>query len=487
MTEPSPPSPRSRLTDPFREGTRLDPRLVGLWVLINAIVLVNALRHAPAINYDGSAHINYLVTLGQQGRLPTPWDTTEFFSPPLPYVVPALAIRVGAEIATALKLAQLFQWLLSMVLTHGVLRLCGRVSSQPVVKLGALGLIALCPVYYKSFAFIRGEPYAACFVVLFLDSTLALLLAERVRLARVATLAALGGAVLLSRQWGAAALGAAACLIGVRSVQRPRRAREWLVAGLLALTLAAQLGGWFYVFLHLRFGSALAFNRGHARELSIANQPASFYGDLALATVFRDPIRPGFPNRLWPLLYTEVWGDYWGYWIVWGRDVAEQRWVSGPELEARTVVPPVPAVLETNRFRVGRYLGRVNAISLAPTVLALVALGAAFARALRFAVARASERTGDDEAARFTLTATIGGTLVGYAWFLLMYPNPDKGDTIKATYLLQIFPLWAVLGGDWLARLHARAPRAARWIAVLLAAVFLHNLPALVTRYAGAG
>lgn len=480
MTAPGSASRRS-VGAALRDGERVDPWIVALLVFVNGVVLLNALRHDPTIGYDADSHVAYVRTLAD-GRLPSYWDTTEFFSPPLPYLVPAALLRAGLGEPAALRGALLAQAAVSVLLTFAVLRLAARVAAGVAVRRGALALLAMLPVYYKSFAFVRGEPYAACLVALVLDHALGTLALARISLGRVVALGALGGLALLSRQWAAAALPAVALLALQRARAEPALARERLGSVVAALVLAAQLGGWFYVYLHVRSGSAIAFNRGHAPSFSLANQPADFYAGGGSGRLFTEPLRPAFPNQLGPILLSEAWGDYWYYWTVWGRDLADGRWVSGPELEGRLLAGEAAETLATNRGDVAAYLGRVNLAALLPTLLALVVL-AAGTRAALVSVARPS---GDpDHGATFVLAVTILGTLAGYGWFLMMYPNPGKGDTIKATYLLQVFPLWAVLGAAFAERLRHRWRSV--WIAMVsvLALVFVHALPVLVSRYAG--
>lgn len=474
-------SPPPRRAASLRDGERLDRWTVALFALVNGVVLVNALRHDPTIGYDADSHVAYVRTLAE-GRLPTFWDTTEFFSPPLPYVVPAFLLRAGLGEAAALRGALIAQVAVSVALTLTVLRLAGRLSAHIAVRRGALALLALAPVYFKSFAFLRGEPYAACFVALVLEHALGTLGMSRVPLRRVVGLGALGGFALLSRQWGAAALPAVALLALQRARAEPALARERLTSIVVASILALQAGGWFYAYLHLRSGSAMAFNRAHAESFSLTNQPPDFYAGAGNGRLFSDPVRPGFPNQLGPILLSEAWGDYWCYWAVWGRDLAADRWVSGPELEGRLLAGEPATSLATNRAAVAAYLGRANLLALAPTVLALVAL----ALGTRSALAALTHPVDDpDRGATFVLTVTILGTLVGYGWFLVMYPNPGKGDTIKATYLLQIFPLWAVLGGAFLERLRSLSRAAWLTAVAILAVVFVHGAPLLFSRYVG--
>jgi hypothetical protein len=127
------------------------------------------------------------------------------------------------------------------------------------------------------------------------------------------------------------------------------------------------------------------------------------------------------------------------------------------------------ATFQTNRFEINRLLGRVNLVGLLPTAVFLGGLVVA---------AGALWRTRDGRAL-LLLAALL--SLLGYLWFLVGYPNLGKGDTIKATYLLHVFPILAILGGDFLRRAGDRWPRATRAVEVLLFLVAFQILAVLVT------
>ena len=65
--------------------------------------------------------------------------------------------------------------------------------------------------------------------------------------------------------------------------------------------------------------------------------------------MFTKPIRPYFSNQFLPILYSDLWGDYWGYFSFTSRSLAEGR----------------------NQDIIGDYLSRVNLISLIPTFMLL--------------------------------------------------------------------------------------------------------------------
>lgn len=74
-------------------------------------------------------------------------------------------------------------------------------------------------------------------------------------------------------------------------------------------------------------------------------------------------------------------------------------------------------------------------------------------------------------------------SLAGYFWFLLSYPNLGKGDTIKATYMLQIFPFLALGGAQLLEWLRTRRPRLWGACLIYLGVVVLFASPLYFSQY----
>ena len=164
-----------QLRSVFLNARKLDLPLLGLFVLINLIVLINALVHNPKIGYDAVHHLTYLQVLFD--RLPAQQDTPEFFSPPLPYILPAVFDK-ACEIVrndqphiplrndsyaifscrtTDGKFAQYLNVLLSIATLYFVLLICN--TTRPgnrFYKISTLALIAVLTVYYKTFSQVRG-------------------------------------------------------------------------------------------------------------------------------------------------------------------------------------------------------------------------------------------------------------------------------------------------------------------------------------------
>src|SRR5262245_20025890 len=161
------PSILNGLTVPFRSEEVISKPLLCLFILLNGIVLTNACVHNPTVGYDAAEHLKYIRELASL-HLPKPAESSEFFSPPLPSIFPALLGSSGlARLWWAAKAAQLLNAALSIGLTFYLLKICDLIRPHSSHFKGAsLFVLAMLPVYYKTFVFVRGEPFVVLFVVL---------------------------------------------------------------------------------------------------------------------------------------------------------------------------------------------------------------------------------------------------------------------------------------------------------------------------------
>ena len=453
--------------------------LLSIAVGLNAIVVVNACLHDPTVGYDSYQHLAYVSTLAR-GRLPQPADSAEFFSPPLPYLVPAAAMALGLDEWHAAKCAQLASVLFSIGLTWALVRTVELVwPGDEEMAIGSLAVLALFTVYFKTFALVRGEPCLAFFVVLTVLLTLRLVwIADARPRAAVAAGLALGLA-LLSRQWAMLVVPAIVVFVALAAGRdRARRARLFGALALVLLTAGATAGG-FYLRLPREKGGLTAFNLPPA-PFSLRNQPRDFYLGLGLRELFREPIRPSFANEILPTFYSDTWGDYWGFFTLVARDARTGRFLHSAANEACLTAQTAPPWCETNRPRMAAYLARVNVVALLPTVIVLAGVVLAARRLWRFAGERDPDR--DTAALAFFLLVVLG-SFAGYFVFLVRYTEIPRGGPIKPTYMLQVFPFLAVMAARALAEMHRRWPRAHRVVVVLLTLVWAHDLPAMITRH----
>lgn len=441
---------------PVRRCTRL---LLALSVLILAL---NAVLHDPRVGYDAAAHRAYAGVLAH-GRLPSPAESSEFFSAPLSYVPAAalLALRLPEPIVA--KLWQLLQVGYAAVLLIYLRRIARALKMTAWGELAALLTLLGAAVWWRSFALLRPEALLASVVVVAAYHTIRLFQGERA-IGHFVTAGVLWGLACLSRQWGILAVLGVVAAAGIA----PKPDRRWWRGVAISAACCAVVAGPFYAYLHLRFGSVTAFNQSTA--------PARLNWGWNPIAAARSPFTPGLRGRPLDILYADTYGDYWMYFLARGVG-ANGRSVSGSHLV--DALADGTTLKSSNVHRMARYL-RVSLLGSIPAGVVIV--WAALAGCVVAVVGGVRRRDGVPGAA--VLVGILVSTLLGYAWFVMRYTAPaGDTDTVKASYLLQAWPILCLFTGAWVDRLRRRFPRGAMAVIVLLAATVLINAGTMVTRF----
>ncbi len=469
------------LLEAFRDHGRLSKPLLALCGLVLALLLLNAFLHDPTTGYDAQDHLHYVESLAAHWRLPLKSETGQYYSPPLAYLLPAVLTSLQLGLWKALKLAQFFNVLLAAGTFVYLVRICELVSPQNLrLKLLSLGLLSLLPVFYRSFALVRGEPGLAFLGVFVAYETLVVFLKGQRSVGHILALGMGLGLSILARQWGLFFFPAVVIFALWTSMRE--KGAAWHALGTVAVTLLVSLlvGGWFYILIFRQYGTLTAFDRA-PQELSPASAGALLSLDASSAKVFSDPVRPSLQGRLFPILYADTWGDYWGYFLVYARNVKTGDFEDGIFFQKLTIPAQVPPNISTDRFEINRYLGALNMLDLIPTAILVCGLIYGLIVLVRFLGSRAK----NDADRAIALLAMMGGaSMLGFLWFILRYQSPAQaGDLIKATYLLQALPTMAFLAASLVDRLWDRRPGIWRAVAVILCFVFLVEIPAFITHY----
>ena len=324
------------------------------------ILIYNVLHYNPILGYDAEAHFGYVDYLSRylpnEFRLPSKNDTREFFNPPLAYIVPSLAQVVCRNIIDSSnflvecqpiygKVAQIFQsfmYILTIFINLYTLKLFNK--SKAFINAGYLVLISLLAVNYRTLSMIRGEPYILFFLSLFIliiykaqdtnyDLNFKLIFSAGVIISCIA----------LSRQWGFLLFFPLVFLLFFQN-----KKKQYFLFWLLSSLAGALFSSWFYIGLYQKYGTFIAFNM-KSEGLSFSNQKLSFYipNIEDLNYLFTKPIRPNLDNQFFSILYSDLWGDYWGYFVFTSRHLDIGR----------------------NQLLIGDYLARVNLISVITSVI----------------------------------------------------------------------------------------------------------------------
>jgi hypothetical protein len=462
--------------DVFYAEGKPDRLLLAIFIVSQCLVLTNTLLHNPRWGYDAYYYWDYIEVFPD--HLPTEADSQEFFSAPLPFIIPAYVNVLCKAAAGALdvyeecdfifgKVGQFINLILSILIFILMLKIADKVfPGNQRFKAVLMALFSILPVHYKTFAMLRGEPYVAFFSIL----TVYLMLQQ---FERRDTLAwrdglALGiavGGLTLSRQWGFLTIPA---LFGMQLVALwIDRGYAWRLFKVLAVAgiVAFLISGWWYIHLFLSSGSFTAFNMEGAGGFAFSNQPVSFYWSTGLRewALFKTATEGSFTNQLWPTLYSDMWGDYWGFFVY----INKFSYLADIGLANQDAINP--------------YLGRVNLVGILPTAILVAGLIPGTRLALRGIAARNQISL---QGFFYTFISLLCISIfAGYLWFLISYPTYEFGNTIKATYILQMLHLITFFGALLIEQLSEKYRKVYPATLVILGLVLIHNLPAMVTRH----
>ncbi|HTP00128.1 MAG TPA: hypothetical protein VMJ64_02040, partial [Anaerolineales bacterium] len=324
----------AEIIDPLCHNGKLHAPLLALFLVINALVLVNAVLHDPAKGYDAGDHLHYIRTLAEDRRIPTCADSAQCYIPPLAYMMPAILLSTGKlTLLQAAKAAQLGNVLISAALLYVLLKICRLLLPNSIVlRISVLAMLGILPVYYKTLSLIRGEVYLPLLVSLIAYLVLRIFAVGQTNTANFILLGILIGLAILARQWGLLVLPAILLFIGYVSIKDHAMIPAALRAGLACLIIPALVAGWYYLIMYHRYGSLTAWDRP-ASHLSLTALPASFYFGLGSGKLFTDPIRPSFSNQFPAIFYSDTWGDYSAYFLVYIKDKVTGDYQTGKDLE----------------------------------------------------------------------------------------------------------------------------------------------------------
>ncbi len=381
------------------------------------VIIYNLLHYDPILGYDAEAHYAYVDTfsryLPRKIYIPTSVDTREFFNPPVAYVFPSVVqvfCRNLIESENFLNdckpiygnLTQIFQNILFLISLFINMRSINKLSNKrSFINLSYLILSMLLAVNYKTISMLRGEVYILFFLSLIIFKYIDLDKKNfQFKFLDVLYFGVLIGLIGLSRQWGFLLFPA---LFIVYFKKEIKNKVNYLKFTLSSFFIGFIVSGWFYILNLIKYGTFIPFN-SESSEIKL-NNIEFFNFQSAREFLFTQPIRPNFNNQFFSILYSDLWGDYWGYFVFTSRflDVGRDQMI------------------------IGEYLGRVNRISLITTAIILIGFIVNLIKNKNLTVSY--------------INVSIFISFIGYLWFVFRYPTSGQGDTIKSTYMVQLFNL----------------------------------------------
>ena len=424
------------------------------------VLVYNIQHYNPILGYDAEAHYGYVDYFSRylpyEFRLPSDVDTREFFNPPLAYLVPAIGQVICRNLiesnnflvdcqpvyGNVAQIFQSFMYISTILVNLYTLKLFNK--SNSFLNASYLLIISLFAVNYRTISMIRGEPYILFFLSLFI---LILYKAEETNYNLNYKLIFSAGVIIsciaLSRQWGFLLFFPLVFLLFFK-----RSKKQYFLFWLFSSVIGALFSSWFYIGLYQKYGSFTAFNY-KSPGFSFGNQKLSFYipNIEHLEYLFTKPIRPFLDNQFFSILYSDLWGDYWGYFVFTSRHLDAGR----------------------NQPIIGDYFARINLFSVLTSLIII------FSCYLARKIYKSNFFT------KYLSTAIIF-SLVGYLLFAISYPT-SNGDTIKATYIIQAFHLMGFLASIYLYELKKTNTKVYNLILSTLVIIYFHNFQSYLSHY----
>lgn len=430
-------------------------------VSIVYILIYNYYHYDPILGYDAEAHFAYVDYLSRylprEIQLPTDVETREFFNPPMGYIFPAVVQVICRNTISSVnfledcrpiygKSTQIFQsflYIFTIYINLQTLKIFTK--SKSILIPSYLLLISLFAVNYRTISMIRGEPYILFFMSIFI--LLILKNEERnfsINIFQIFLMGLVIGAIALSRQWGFFLFLPIIVLSYFRKKDRLQHFKFWFYSASIGFLFS----GWFYINLYINYGTFTAFNIDRPK-FSIFNQPLNFYFPNfdQIQYLFEKPIRPYLDNQFISILYSDLWGDYWGYFSFTSRFLDIGR----------------------DQLYIGDYFARINALSLITTSIILVFCILTY------------KKYRDNYLVQY-LALAILFSFLGYLIFGISFPN-SSGDTIKATYIIQLFHLIAFFASVYFHDLLKVKRKMYNLFFLTMLIIYFHNFQSFLSHF----
>ncbi len=432
------------------------------------LLIYNLTHYDQLYGYDGEAHHsyvqNFLNIFIYNNDLPPSDFTREFFSPPLPYVLPTFVNEICKRYFNLLDIYEtcrqiyslsniFFQSLLYLLTIYFYLKTIKLFfNNKNILNLSTLLLIGIFTINYKTVVMLRGEIY-----ILFLNSLLMFIFLKLIKKSfnykkrDVFFFGLIIGFLALSRQW--AFLLFPGYILLLFFVKKEFR-KKYFVFMFYSSIIGFLISSWFYFNLYFQYGTFTAFNLDPVK-FSFYNQPKSFYMPSleSLYQIFEKPIRPNLDNQFLPILYSDLWGDYWGYFSFTSKDLSSGR----------------------NQEYIGDYLGQVNKFSLLPTFFYLSVLIHSIKTLFK------NQKKFEHYFIVYIVLSIIF-SFIGYFIFLVSYPV-ETGDTNKASYIIQMFHMLGILSVIYLEKAKMKSLSFYLIVIAMFSGVFIHNFSAMMSHF----
>ena len=128
-----------------------------------------------------------------------------------------------------------------------------------------------------------------------------------------------------------------------------------------------------------------------------------------------------------------------------------------------------------NQIYIGDYLARVNIVSLLPTIFYILAFIFTAKNIFKNVL------NNEDYFLHYLIFSVLF-SFIGYFIFLISYPV-ESGDTIKSSYIIQMFHMIGLISSIYLEKLKNKNLALYSFIIFYFCSVYIHNFSAMMSHF----
>ena len=433
------------------------------WLLVTisiTIFFLNIFSYDPKNGYDGDAHYEYIkfitMFLPDNFNLPGIEDTYEFFSPPMAYIFPSLIGVLCRNIINSSdyvnecyiyqdNFTQFFQLLMFIALIFIYVKISNKLFPKDSRFRNTVLILLICLTpNYKAFLMFRGEPYVTVLIAIMVYFLIQLYQEEyELNFVNSLFFGVLIGLIALSRQWGF--LFFPSVVFFTIIVRKKLPFKKLFTFFTFSSIIGFLISGWFYLGLYNQYGSFAKFNL-EPNIFSVSGLIELMHINVNIDDLFSNPTRESSLRGLFPVFYADLWGDYNMYFSY--LDYKFKR----------------------KNLKFENYLGRVNFISIYPSVLILFGL-------VKLSTEFISKKTDIVSIIKKVILFNVITTWLFYCSWIVIYNFYDgiiRG--ISPVYMLQLVNFFPFLGGLASVAIYKKYPNFYQINLIILSFIFLHNI-----------
>ena len=431
----------------FDMKTIFEKNIIKIVIIFStSVLLYNLFNYDQKNSYD--YELIYWYVQGLPYQIPTIEQNPIYYHPPLPYFFSSIVDSACDYYLKSDNLvicdnlwhiaSQAFQILLMLGMVYFYFKTFLIIFGKEIsvyLKTFFLILLLIQTVNYKAFSMIRAEPYLA-----FLSSILVFRLVRMLRENSIdyrgsIQVGLICGLMILTKQTAFGIFLGATIFLFLINKSEKISIQNIVANSFVVIIVCLLVGGWFYLDQMNRYDSVASIPREKA-EFNLNNHKTEYYFGLGLESLFSAPTKYNFDVKMLPILYSDTWGDYWGYYSYDRKNFDDEIYME----------------------QINNKLSIINLKALLPASILIFGLVFTLKNIIK-------QEKFENEFKFDSLLLLISITSISflsYLYFLIIYPYLTDGsynlhgDGLKGVYIIVIVNLLTYFGINFLERIEQK-------------------------------